>query len=111
MNRPNVAAGLLIGFFALQCSFPAAGQVPKEKELKTEIKEVTVFFKGAQVFESGSVAIPAGKTLLQVKGLSPYLDKKKPAGKGYRGLYHTWRKPPAQLSAKTKTGCKNRQLK
>ncbi len=76
MNRPNIAAGLLIGFFALYSSFPAAGQVPKEKELKTEIKEVTVFFKGAQVFESGSVAIPAGKSLLQVKGLSPYLDEK-----------------------------------
>ena len=76
MNRPNIAAGLLIVFLALHCSFPAAGQVPKETALKTEIKEVTVFFKGAQVFESGSVAIPVGKTLLQVKGLSPYLDEK-----------------------------------
>lgn len=64
MNRPHVKAGLLIGFLALQSSFPASGQVPKEKELKTEMKEVTVFFKGAQVFESGSVAIPVGKTLL-----------------------------------------------
>ena len=76
MNRPNIAVGLLIGFLALHCSFPAAGQVPKETALKTEIKEVTVFFKGAQVFESGSVAIPVGKTLLQVKGLSAYLDEK-----------------------------------
>lgn len=44
MNRLNVAAGLLIGIFALQIGLPTAGQAPKEKELKTEIKEVTVFF-------------------------------------------------------------------
>ena len=76
MNRLNVATVLLIGIFALQIGLPTAGQAPKEKELKTEIKEVTVFFKGAQVFESGSVAITSGKTMLQVNGLSPFLDEK-----------------------------------
>lgn len=47
-----------------------------EKEFKTEISEVTVFLKGAQIFEKGTVAIPNGKTVLRVKNLSPYLDEK-----------------------------------
>src|SRR6478736_10463523 len=52
------------------------GQNVKEKELKTTLKEVTVFLDGAQLFESGSVNIPAEKTLLRIKGLSPFIDEK-----------------------------------
>src|SRR6478752_9915975 len=52
------------------------GQNLKEKELKTTLKEVTVFLDGAQLFESGSVSIPAEKTLLRIKGLSPFIDEK-----------------------------------
>lgn len=48
----------------------------KEKELNTEIKEVTVFLKGAQIFESGAVTIPGGNTILTVKGLSSFVDEK-----------------------------------
>lgn len=48
----------------------------KEKELNTEIKEVTVFLKGAQIFEGGSVTIPSGNTILKVKGLSSFIDEK-----------------------------------
>ena len=48
----------------------------KEKEFKTEIKEVTVFQAGAQLFESGKVTIPKGTTILKVTGLSPYVDEK-----------------------------------
>lgn len=48
----------------------------KERELKTEIKEVTVFLKGAQIFETGSVTIPQGNTVLRVKGLSSFVDEK-----------------------------------
>lgn len=51
-------------------------QTLKERELKTEINEVTVFLQGAQIFESGVVTIPAGKTILRIKNLSPYLDDK-----------------------------------
>lgn len=53
-----------------------SSQTFKEKDVRTEIKEVTVFLNGAQVFESGNTAIPAGKTLLKIKNLSPYLDEK-----------------------------------
>ncbi|MEJ1241066.1 mucoidy inhibitor MuiA family protein [Chryseolinea sp. T2] len=51
-------------------------QTFKEKEVKTEINEVTVFLNGAQVFESGTTTIPAGKTILKIRNLSPYLDEK-----------------------------------
>lgn len=57
-------------------------QVFKEKELKTTIQEVTVFINGAQIFESGSTVIPAGKTTLKLKNLSPYLDEKSIQVKG-----------------------------
>lgn len=48
----------------------------KEKDLKTEIKEVTVFLSGAQIFETGTVMIPNGNSKLKVKGLSPFIDEK-----------------------------------
>src|SRR4051812_48476656 len=51
-------------------------QTFREKELKTEINEVTVFLNGAQIFESGNISIPTGKTILKIKNLSPYLDEK-----------------------------------
>ena len=51
-------------------------QTFKEKGLKTEIKEVTVFLNGAQVFESGEVSIPIGKSILKIMNLSPFIDEK-----------------------------------
>jgi hypothetical protein len=48
----------------------------KEKELKTSIEEVTVFMDGAQIFEKGSVSIPAGKSVLRIKNISPFIDEK-----------------------------------
>ncbi|GAB3196579.1 hypothetical protein ABID22_002868 [Pontibacter aydingkolensis] len=54
----------------------AFSQTFKEKELKTEINEVTVFLNGAQLFESGNTTIPPGKTILKIRNLSPYLDEK-----------------------------------
>lgn len=41
-----------------------------------EIKEVTVFLNGAQIFEEGKITIPAGKTILRVTDLSPHIDEK-----------------------------------
>lgn len=48
----------------------------REKILKTEINEVTVFLSGAQVFESGIAIIPPGKTTFKIENLSPFLDDK-----------------------------------
>lgn len=54
----------------------ALAQGIKNKELKTSIGEVTVFMDAAQIFEKGSVAIPAGKSVLRVKNISPFIDEK-----------------------------------
>ncbi|MEJ7643802.1 MAG: mucoidy inhibitor MuiA family protein [Chryseolinea sp.] len=54
----------------------AFSQTFKEKDLKTEIKDVTVFLSGAQIFESGNASIPAGTSVLKIKNLSPFLDEK-----------------------------------
>src|SRR6478609_349875 len=63
-------------FSLLFLTVASFAQNVKEKELKTTLKEVTVFLDGAQLFESGSVSIPAEKTLLRIKGLSPFIDEK-----------------------------------
>ncbi|MDW7693814.1 mucoidy inhibitor MuiA family protein [Flammeovirgaceae bacterium SG7u.132] len=51
-------------------------QSPKEQEVKTEVKEVTVFIEGAQVTRKKSVNIPAGETVLKFINLSPFIDAK-----------------------------------
>lgn len=67
---------IIIFFFQLVLLQVAVSQTFKEKELKTEIREVTVFLSGAQIFESGQTTVPAGKTIIRVTDLSPYLDDK-----------------------------------
>jgi hypothetical protein len=62
-------------FAALITSLVLAAQSTPEKELPTKIEEVTVFLNGAQVFETGKISIPAGKTLVRVKDLSPHLEE------------------------------------
>ena len=47
-----------------------------DKELDTEIQEVTVFLKGAQIYRTGELNIPSGKTKVIIENLSPYLDEK-----------------------------------
>lgn len=63
---------LLLGNVLLQ----ASAQDLKEIPLTSQIKEITLFLSGAQVFETASGSIPAGESVLLVKGLSPYLDEK-----------------------------------
>lgn len=55
---------------------PAAAQALRTKELTTTPKEVTIFLKGAQVFEAGSTSIAPGKSILRISGLSPFIDEK-----------------------------------
>lgn len=69
---------LLFLFLVLQ----GFSQELKETPLTNQIKEVTLFLSGAQVFEIASGTIPAGESILLVKGLSPYLDEKSIQVKG-----------------------------
>jgi len=54
----------------------------KETIFKNNIQEVTLFLSGAQVFERSQGTIPAGESVIQIKGLSPYLDEKSIQAKG-----------------------------
>jgi hypothetical protein len=65
----------------LQCDISVA-QTLREKDLKTEIKEVTVFLASAQIFEAGATSVQQGKTVLRVTNLPPYLDEKSIQVKG-----------------------------
>jgi uncharacterized protein (TIGR02231 family) len=58
-----------------------AGQT--EKEIKAEIKHVTVFPDRAQIEHETSVTLSAGKSVLKLSGLSPYIDAQSIQVKGY----------------------------
>lgn len=47
-----------------------------EKEVKSEVKEVTVFLEGAQVVRKQSVDLTNGQTIIKFLGLSPFIDAK-----------------------------------
>jgi uncharacterized protein (TIGR02231 family) len=54
-----------------------------EKEIKAGIKHVTVYPDRAQLNHETTVEIPAGKTLLRLGQLSPYIDAQSIQVKGY----------------------------
>lgn len=46
-----------------------------EKELKSTITHVTVFLKGAQITRKAETQLSSGKTLLRLRGISPFIDE------------------------------------
>jgi len=54
-----------------------------EKEIKAALKHVTVYPDRAQMTHETNVDIPAGKTLLKLGGLSPYIDAQSIQVKGF----------------------------
>jgi uncharacterized protein (TIGR02231 family) len=54
-----------------------------EKEIKAEIKHVTVFPDRAQVDHETSVNVAPGKTIFKLTGLSPYIDAQSIQVKGF----------------------------
>ncbi|MBN7809618.1 mucoidy inhibitor MuiA family protein [Algoriphagus sp. H41] len=70
---------------ALACLFFSGlvlAQDLTETTFTSSIQEVTLFLSGAQVFEKAQGSIPAGESLILIKGLSPYLDEKSIQAKG-----------------------------
>ncbi len=59
----------------LFCATLFANLAPDEVKVKSEIKRVTVFRKGAQVTREATTSIPAGNSLLKFTGISPQIDK------------------------------------
>ncbi|MBK6282595.1 MAG: DUF4140 domain-containing protein [Draconibacterium sp.] len=52
------------------------GQEITEKEIKTEVNEVTVFIDKAQVARHKTVELSPGITILKFTDLSPFIDSK-----------------------------------
>ena len=67
---------LIFPAFLLVFVFKGLSQEIKEMPLKSQIKDITLFLSGAQVFETASGQIPAGESIVVLKGLSPFLDEK-----------------------------------
>jgi hypothetical protein len=64
-------------------SFILSINAQTEKEIKAEIKHVTVFPDRAQVDHETSVSLSPGKTILKLSGLSPYIDAQSIQVKGF----------------------------
>src|SRR5690554_640173 len=47
-----------------------------EKEIKTDVNEITVFLDGAQVVRKKAVDLTKGKTIIKFVNLSPFIDAK-----------------------------------
>lgn len=54
-----------------------------EKELKASVKQATVYPDRAQLTHESAVEIPAGKSILKLGGLSPYIDAQSIQVRGY----------------------------
>jgi uncharacterized protein (TIGR02231 family) len=61
-----------ISIFIISALFNLTAQT--EKEIKADIKHVTVFPDRAQIDHETSVLLLPGKTILKLSGLSPYID-------------------------------------
>jgi uncharacterized protein (TIGR02231 family) len=67
----------------LSLSLFLAGNSQTEKEIKADIKHVTVFTDRAQIMHETSVQLSAGKSSLKLSGLSPYIDPQSIQVKGF----------------------------
>ena len=65
---------MIIG--AMCFAWPLAAQETSEVELKTDVSDVTVFIKGAQVTRKTTAGFPAGRSTVRFVDLSPYIDAK-----------------------------------
>ncbi|HEX2969684.1 MAG TPA: mucoidy inhibitor MuiA family protein [Bacteroidales bacterium] len=73
----KVLAAIVLIFCGLNLSAQA------EKEIKAGIKHVTVFPDRAQVNHETAVSLIAGRTVLKLSGLSPYIDPQSIQVKGF----------------------------
>ena len=48
---------------------------PSEKTIPSKITHVTVFLQGAQIIQEAQASLPAGKSVLTVTGISPFMDE------------------------------------
>lgn len=65
---------MLLLLFSLLLSWSVVAK-DKEKEVKSTIKQVTVFTKGAQVSREAKASIPAGNSIIKFIDISPTINK------------------------------------
>jgi len=65
-----------LALVSILISLSVSAQNFKELTLTTKIEDVTVFLHGAQITRVGHTEIQAGKTILKIKSLSPYIDER-----------------------------------
>lgn len=63
---------IVILYVSLLSFNPSTAQT--EKEIRGEIRHVTVYPDRAQVNQDASISVPAGKSIFRLTGLSPYID-------------------------------------
>jgi uncharacterized protein (TIGR02231 family) len=61
----------------------AGASAQTEKDIKAEIKHVTVFPDRAQIDQEGTVSLQPGKSIIRLTALSPYIDAQSIQVKGY----------------------------
>lgn len=66
--------GIIIALITLTLPLALTGQKPEERTMESKVDSVTVFLQGAQIYRSGKVDIPLGRSIWVAKGLSPYID-------------------------------------
>ena len=71
----------VISIIILCIVFSSSGQT--EKPIKAEIRHVTVFPDRAQVEHEATATVTAGKSVLKLSGLSPYIDVQSIQVKGF----------------------------
>ena len=71
----------VISIIILCIVFSSSGQA--EKPIKAEIRHVTVFPDRAQVEHEAAATVTAGKSVLKLSGLSPYIDVQSIQVKGF----------------------------
>lgn len=72
---------VIVSIFIISVMLSLSAQT--EKEIKADIKHVTVFPDRAQLDHETSVSIVPGKTIFKLSGLSPYIDVQSIQVKGF----------------------------
>lgn len=72
--------------FLFLFAFPLFILAENDKDIKGELKHVTVYPDRAQLIHQSSFELPSGKTILKLKGLSPYIDAQSIQVKGTGGF-------------------------
>lgn len=81
LNSCHMKRLLFLSIIILTSAMTISAQT--EKEIKADIKHVTVFPDRAQIDQESSVSLAAGKTIVKLQGLSPYIDAQSIRVKGF----------------------------